>query len=141
MNNSSNTECSPDEDGLALFEAIKKNLGIRSDLKLEVFANQIFRMAECLSPDYEGDYWKARMISDSVCYLVPTLRPTWSVRVNGNYFEGEMSSDAFGITVTLFVLNQIANTTEQEKDITIYYALRNYALDHQDAALIMAAID
>ncbi|PJR61378.1 antirestriction protein [Klebsiella sp. K-Nf6] len=47
----------------------------------------------------------------------------------------------FGITLSLFALGQIANTTEEDSDILLYHALRDYALDHSESVEIMAAID
>ncbi|ELM4374290.1 antirestriction protein, partial [Salmonella enterica] len=41
----------------------------------------------------------------------------------------------------LFALGQIANMTEEDSDILLYHALRDYALDHSESVEIMAAID
>ncbi|EBX6016466.1 hypothetical protein EVG59_06820 [Salmonella enterica subsp. enterica serovar Dortmund] len=52
-----------------------------------------------------------------------------------------MSVEAFGITLSLFALGHIASITENDEDIRLYHALRDYALDHSESAEIMAAID
>ncbi|EAA9319053.1 antirestriction protein [Salmonella enterica subsp. enterica] len=58
----------------------------------------------------------------------------WAKRLGDEY-------DEFGITLSLFALGQIANTTEEDSDILLYHALRDYALEHSESVEIMAAID
>ncbi|EIC3239490.1 TPA: antirestriction protein [Escherichia coli] len=98
--------------------------------------------AKCLGDDYEEtSRWEARVLSNDGFYLVPNSRLTYGVSVAGNGYEGTMTAEAFGITLSLFALGQIANTTEDDSDILLYHALRDYALDHSESVEIMAAID
>ena len=98
--------------------------------------------AKRLGDDYEEtSRWEGRALSNNGFYLVPNSRLTYGVSVAGNGYEGTMTAEAFGITLSLFALGQIANTTEEDSDILLYYALRDYALDHSESAEIMAAID
>ncbi|EBW3293900.1 antirestriction protein [Salmonella enterica subsp. enterica serovar Bijlmer] len=101
-----------------------------------------FAWAERLGDEYEEtSRWEGRALSNNGFYLVPNSRPTYGVSVAGNGYEGIMTAEAFGITLSLFALGQIANTTEDDGDILLYHALRDYALDHSESAEIMAAID
>ena len=98
--------------------------------------------AKRLGDDYdETSRWEGRALSNKGFYLVPGSRLTHSVSVAGNGYEGTMTAEAFGITLSLFALGQIANTTEEDNDIRLYHALRDYALDHSESVEIMAAID
>lgn len=98
--------------------------------------------AERLGDEYdESSRWEGRMLSNGGFYLVPKPHLTYRVSVAGNSYEGTMTAEAFGITLSLFALGQIANTTEQDIDITAYHALRDYAAQHSESLEIMAAID
>lgn len=109
--------------------------------QLALFACRLFDKAAALCSEYRGDFWEARLAPDGAAYAVPTLNDAWPVCVYGNHFEGEMDADAFGLTVTLFTLCDVANLTERDEHIQAYYDLRAYAANHPDAALILAAID
>ncbi|EPO0902691.1 antirestriction protein [Citrobacter amalonaticus] len=101
-----------------------------------------FAWAERLGDEYEEtSRWEGRALSNNGFYLVPNSRRTYGVSVAGNGYEGTMTAEAFGITLSLFALGQIANTTEDDGDILLYHALRDYALDHSESVEIMAAID
>lgn len=110
------------------------------------------RWADELSDDYCGGIWagrgyvcnarwEGRSLSNNGFYVVPMGSPLHRVSVAGNGYEGTMTAEAFGITLSLFALGQIANTTEEDSDILLYHALRDYALDHSESVEIMAAID
>lgn len=101
-----------------------------------------FAWAERLGDESEEtSRWEARALSNNGFYLVPNSCRTYGVSVAGNGYEGTMTAEAFGITLSLFALGQIANTTEDDGDILLYHALRDYALDHSESVEIMAAID
>lgn len=101
-----------------------------------------FAWAKHLGDEYEEtSRWEGRALSNNGFYLVPNSRLTYGVSVAGNGYEGTMTAEAFGITLSLFALGQIANTTEEDSDILLYHALRDYALDHSESVEIMAAID
>ncbi|HCM1946031.1 TPA: antirestriction protein [Salmonella enterica subsp. salamae serovar 30:g,m,s:e,n,x] len=101
-----------------------------------------FAWAKRLGDEYEEtSRWEGRALSNNGFYLVPNSRLTYGVSVAGNGYEGTMTAEAFGITLSLFALGQIANTTENDSDILLYHALRDYALDHSESVEIMAAID
>lgn len=101
-----------------------------------------FAWAAHLGYEYdENNRWEGRVLSNNGFYIVPNSRLIYDVSVAGNGYEGTMTAEAFGITLSLFALGQIANTTEDDRDILLYHALRDYALDHSESLEIMAAID
>jgi hypothetical protein len=64
--------------------------------------------------------------------------------VHGNGYEGEVSADAFGIIVTLFVYGALAwvgNEALREKFSNHYHQLRDFAIRHAEASAILSAID
>ncbi|PLR35113.1 antirestriction protein [Chimaeribacter californicus] len=94
-----------------------------------------------LSDDYDGGLWAGRMLSNGGYYLVPVARHAYRVCVVGNGYDGVMTAEAFGITLSLFALGHIANITEMDSDISAYHTLRDYALEHSESGAILAAID
>ena len=73
--------------------------------------------------------------------MAPSCDPVeFSVHSNG--FEGSLSADAAGITVCLFTFSHLS--FQQPSDDVFsrhFYALREFALNHKEAASIFAAID
>ncbi len=101
----------------------------------------IFECARLLSKDYQGDAWQSWRLSNGGWFLSPKTPRNYHVNVPGNAFEGTQSAEVFGITVSLFAQNKIAWITKRDVDNDAYYALREFALDHAEAAAILAAID
>ena len=101
-----------------------------------------FAWAERLGDEYdETSRWEGRALSNNGFYLVPNSRLAYGLSVAGNGYEGTMTAEAFGITLSLFALGQIANTTEDDRDILLYHALRENAWEHSQSVEIMAAIE
>jgi hypothetical protein len=85
------------------------------------------------SPNYE--------LSNGGFYMAPSCNPVkFSVHTNG--FEGTLSADGAGITACLFTFSHLSFQRPAEDVFRRhFYALREFALDHQEAGLIFAAID
>ncbi|WP_322092832.1 antirestriction protein [Paraburkholderia bannensis] len=106
--------------------------------------SMIYGHAGNLSKDYEGAFWEFYELSNGGFYVAPRREGAFDVFVNGNGYEGEVSADAFGVIVTLFVLGSlvwIGNEALREKFTAHYYELREFAKDHAEAAAIFRAID
>lgn len=121
-----------------------------------VFWRQIFNVAEKISADdfqvLEASsgmaaIWESVEVSNGAFYVVPDVEQSSFLCACENYFEGELSKDAFGIVVTLYALNQLSWALEkypnwQKRYIEFYYSLRDYALDcHPERINIARAID
>lgn len=114
--------------------------GLHFPLRLEPF---IFGMAGKLSDDYSGGYWKFNELSNGGFYMAPDSDAPFSVSCE-NGFEGSMSADALGITVCLYAFSQLSFGGPGEFEQTCanhYHWLREYMLDHPEAASILSAID
>lgn len=102
---------------------------------------RVYQWMEHLSPDYRGGYWEFYDLSNGGFFLAPAGDKRYRVQVKGNYFDGEMSAQAAGIVATLFTLGQVAAQTEDEHYIDAYHDLLEYASEHPERELILAAID
>jgi hypothetical protein len=59
----------------------------------------------------------------------------------GNGFQGSMSAEAFGVTVTLYTYCFIAERFPDANIADHYSRLHEYMLDHKEATNIWLAID
>lgn len=101
----------------------------------------VFGWMDRLCEGYCGGYWNFLKLSNGGCYLAPNREGVMRIRNHLNYFDEEMSADAVGIVVTLFALCDLSNRTLDEEITERYYALKVFAMNHAEAALISAAID
>jgi len=101
----------------------------------------IFAFMRKLSSRYTGGYW-AYDLSNGGCYLAPGGVETFHLKVPGNGFDGRLSADATGVTVTLFALNHLSLRFPSVPIFTErFYQLRDFAIEHGERQLIFAAID
>ena len=103
--------------------------------------NMFFVYLEKLSTDYKGGYWEFYELSNGGWYTAPKTDKRFKMAWPGNYYEGEMSADAAGITASLYAINHLANATEGDRFIKAYHSLRDFAREHAEADQILAAID
>ncbi|HAU1484589.1 TPA: antirestriction protein [Legionella pneumophila] len=104
------------------------------------FENIIYYLANSMCYQYNGGYWNFYELSNGGFFIAPALKQQLEIYVDGNGFNGVVSSEALGVIVTLFSINGILG---QGDDYLIdkYYALRNFALQHEERDLILLAID
>ncbi len=123
------------------FDEMYENSTIGQYLSTLARNRLVFKYARILCKDYQGDTWQSWRLSNGGWFMTPKTPRNYQVSVPGNAFEGILSAEVFGITVSLFAQGEIAWTTERDTDIEAYYALRDFALGHAEAAAILAAID
>lgn len=130
------------------------------------FENMIFDMASKFSSSYSGGVWDfkegkaaAGENEQSFFYLVPDGE-TFEVCNENNYFDGQLTGEAYGVGVTLISLSQYlfvldressnpARSAEQQEAIAnkmeslcdSFYALRDYAKTLPEAKTIFRFID
>jgi hypothetical protein len=103
----------------------------------------IFQTMDRLCPDYHGGMWDMWELSNGGCYLAPAL-PDQQVKMvcDGNCYEGTMSTDAAGIVVSLVAINRLAwSVPEPGQFNKLFHALRDWAMEHEECAAILRAID
>ena len=94
-----------------------------------------------LSVDYNGGYWEFYELSNGGWYTAPRGDQRYKMAWDGNYYQGEMSADAAGITASLFSINELANRTGEDGFINAYHLLLDFAREHEEAQEILSAID
>ncbi|MDI3258403.1 MAG: antirestriction protein [Sinobacteraceae bacterium] len=117
----------------------------RAGLTVEL---RIYRTMRRLCRDYGGGYWNLWSLSNGGFFMDPNFKAPMLIFVEGNGFEGELSSESAGIVATLFTLSELAFELHEKyplESATIserFHQLREYVIaGHPDAALIHAAID
>lgn len=100
----------------------------------------IYQWMETLCPDYTGGYWEFYEVSNGAFYMFPHRTQPWCVTCP-NQFEGELSSEAAGITACLYALSDLCFSVESTALTDHFHALRDFASEHAEAALIFQAID
>ena len=102
----------------------------------------IFSMAGVLAAQYEGGYWDMHQLSNGGWYMSPSSETAYTVS-SMNGFSGVLSADALGITSCLFVFSHLGFGGDALADTCAeqFHLLREFALDHDEASLILAAID
>ena len=90
---------------------------------------------------YSGAYWEFYELSNSGFYMAPSIENELNIQNIGNYFSGSMSADAAGIVVCLMVYSNMSFHDESGSFTELFHNLREFALDHEEAAPIFRAID
>lgn len=100
----------------------------------------VYRFTDKFCDTYNGGYWNFFTLSNGGFYMAPTDYTTLPFSCE-NGFSGDLSADAAGIVVTLYALNTLANSTEREHLIEMYYLLHPFIGYHLEGGLIYSAID
>ena len=102
----------------------------------------IFNLTDHIADNYTGGYWDFYTLSNGGFYMSPRHEPFNVSCENG--FEGRLSGDALGIVVCLYAYSHLSFSGRNGFDEICaehYHLLREFALDHDDANLILRAID
>jgi hypothetical protein len=95
-----------------------------------------------LSPDYQGGYWDFFDLSNGGCYLAPSNPKGYRIIVDGNGFSGNLDAECAGIVATLFALSHLSMRFPSAESIAQHFHwLRDFACEHPDGNLLLAAID
>lgn len=105
------------------------------------FENTLYYFTESMCHKYTGGYWDFYELSNDGFFLALSSNEKFEIYINGNGFNGIVSAEALGIIVTLFSLNGILGQAGEDYLIDKYYALRDFALQHEESDLILSAID
>jgi hypothetical protein len=101
----------------------------------------IFAFMRKLSAQYTGGYWTYHELSNRGFYMAPQSDSRFLIAVDTNDFAGEMSSDAAGITACLFALSHLSFQVRNDQIAEHFHLLRDFALEHAEASVILAAIE
>lgn len=103
------------------------------------FEGTVFSMLRFLSPDYEGGFWEFYELSNGGFFMALDQKERFQVTVPGNGFSGHLNGHSAGIVACLMTYSSLSFHLSSMGEQ--YHRLRAYALTHQDAELIMTAID
>jgi hypothetical protein len=101
----------------------------------------IFAFMRKLAAQYTGGYWTYYTLSNRGFYMAPQSDSRFLIAVDTNDFTGEMSADAAGITACLFALSHLSFQVHNDQIAEHFHLLRDFALEHAEASVILAAID
>lgn len=103
---------------------------------------EIFTQMRELCETYSGGYWAFHTLSNGGAFLAPAEAEPLAITVHSNDYQGTMTAEAAGITVTLFALSHLAFRYPQEERLSErFHQLREFAGEHAEASAIFAAID
>jgi hypothetical protein len=103
----------------------------------------VFSFAERLSTDYTGGFWDFFTLNNGAFYMAPAGDGRFHVLCE-NQFEGNLSADAFGITVCLYAFSNLSfSGPDAFADICFdhYHWLREYMMGHPEVGKILGATD
>ncbi|PHM47659.1 antirestriction protein [Xenorhabdus miraniensis] len=109
-------------------------------LELMLLEHTFIKAAAVLCDDYRCDQWQYRKVSDTIAYIVPVRSDPSVVNVDTTDFKGEVSTDAFGLMVTLSVLGDLTALMKLDGYAERFCALREYARQHPQAQCIRSAL-
>jgi hypothetical protein len=102
--------------------------------------NRVYDFMSQFARSYCGGLWQFVELSNGGFYMMPP-DDMYDIRIVSNGFRGHMSADAAGITVCLFTYSHLSFEYSAELFARHCHWLREFALGHHDAGLIMQAID
>ncbi len=114
-----------------------KLFGMYFPLRLEP---TVFAMADRLAADYSGGYWDFYALTNGGFYMARSTDRTYTVTAENGY-EGVLSADALGITACLYAYSHLSFTNDHFAEVCAehFHLLREYAMDHPEARVILAA--
>ena len=103
----------------------------------------IYGITERMAEAYSGGYWTFYRLDNGGFYMAPEGDQVFQVSCD-NYFTGELTADALGITACLYAYSHSSFSRNEELGRLCaqhYHWLRTYMFDHAEVAAILGAID
>jgi hypothetical protein len=127
----------PEDQRLAVIE---KTFGAHFPLAIEPV---IYGITERMAEAYSGGYWLMYTLNNGGFYMAPEGNQIYQISCD-NYFTGELSADALGITACLYAYSHCSfsgNEAFGRLCARHYRLLREFMLEHSEATAILRAID
>lgn len=103
----------------------------------------IYHITDRMAEDYQGGYWHFYTLDNGGFYMAPDDDRMFQV-ICDNYFSGELSADALGITACLYACSHCSFSKDKVFGRLMadhYHLLRAYMFEHPEVAGILRAID
>ena len=137
MNTITRTQC-PDDKRLDFLPTYVGSLSV-------TYESLVYGYMDSLAEDYHGGYWEFYTLSNDGFYMALNTEKTFRMIQPSNYFNDTMSADAASIAINLYALNTLTFEFHgrdcSKKLIDAYHALRDFALEHEEANKILGLID
>jgi hypothetical protein len=110
------------------------------------FEDAIYNAASHFSEDYQCGFWDYYEAENGAFFMAPP-EGIYRVFSQGNGFDGEMSAQAFGIALTMFINSHLSiqfyntNTPRSEEQGKNYHRLRDVIEGHPEESKIFAFLD
>ena len=127
----------PEDQRLSTIESL---FGHNFPLQIEPI---VFGITERMAEAYHGAYWNFYILDNGGFYLAPDDDGVFKVSCD-NYFTGELSADALGITSCLSAYSHLSFSRDESLGRLCarhYHLLREYMYEHAEVAAILGAID
>jgi hypothetical protein len=127
----------PEDQRLAVIEQL---FGVSFPLMIEPV---IFHITERMAEAYSGGFWRFWHLDNGGFYMAPDSDQMFAVSCD-NYFTGELSADALGITACLYAYSHRSFSRDEAVGRVCaqhYHWLRAYMFEHPEVASILGAID
>lgn len=127
------------DDRLSFFPEM---FGVRSMGRGESLLYTLAR--KMASEHYVGGTWVFHRISNGGCYASPSMPERLTICILGNQFERELSRDAAGLVISLFVLGALLETASTDEEMELlsgrYEQLGDFVSQHPEREAIRSAI-
>ena len=127
----------PDDQRLAVIE---KTFGTHFPLVIEPV---IYGITERMAEAYSGGYWQMYTLDNGGFYMAPESEQVYSVSCD-NYFSGELSADALGVTACLYAFSHCSFSRDEAFGRICaqhYHWLREFMYTHSEVDSILRAVD
>jgi len=106
-----------------------------------VFESLVYTHMDHFAAGYNGGFWEFYELSNGGFYMSLRSDVVFDVTVQSNYFSDCLSADAASIVANLYTLCHLANKHELNYLTELFHALKDFAMDHDEANKILRAID
>ncbi len=107
------------------------------------FEPLVYTITDNIANNYLGGYWEFYTLSNGGFYMAMHSDTLFKVSCENGY-EGDLSSDALGITACLYVYSYLSFSDDKglaETCTEQYHWLRDYMMIHPEVTEILKAID
>lgn len=106
------------------------------------FENEVYGITRRLCESYSGGYWHFYTTSNGAFFIALSQDEPMELVNADNYFEGTLSPQGAGVVATLMALSALTFRYPRHDRLSdLFYKLRDYAAERDDASLIFRAID
>nr|WP_280971440.1 antirestriction protein [Cupriavidus gilardii]WDE72679.1 hypothetical protein [Cupriavidus gilardii] len=108
---------------------------------LLVVENAVYSQLRQLTADYGGGFWDYYDLSNGGFFMAPSGGDSMRLSNPMNYSDETMSAEAAGIVACMYVFGNLSFDPRFRRLADKYHLLREFSLEHAEAAKIFSLID